>query len=376
MTGSRSLVLFWVEDMPPTQGGIQKRLSCFVEECSKYHRVILVQKGGHRQFAKKVQTITIDPDNFVMDSWRVINQELMIGPEQEKFVYVSKIFEFETPFHLTALQDISFRATKVILRLASTRSAEFIHKYRSDFSLHSLRIHCLNKYSYQKVSKWHGDTFLFNNFSPDPGYFELNDSAFNYAFCGRIVESKNVTSLLSAWRKFKLNNKSLKIWGSYKATYFNEYIRNKIEDDKTISYCGKYPIGDPTPFISSTHIVTPSLREGSSNLIIEAMSYGRVIIASRIPGIEDLLPYGYPLFIESPFGPEEVLDSLKKSADLNFCRNTTQKLSKELRTHYLNCFSIDVELEELLAQFMNQNRRELLSVNYLHKRFHPSLSPK
>lgn len=64
-------------------------------------------------------------------------------------------------------------------------------------------------------------------------------------------------------------------------------------------------IQDPLPFIAGADVfVQPSLSEGMSNALMEAMSLGRCIVATRVGAASDLLEHGVQALLPPPTVPD------------------------------------------------------------------------
>ncbi|MEL6643316.1 MAG: glycosyltransferase family 4 protein [Pseudomonadota bacterium] len=345
----RRKIIFWVEDMPPSQGGIQKRILDFVSGTKEKFDVVVVQRSGYSQHFSGVKTVTFgNPENYLRDSYTFI-VNMISESSIEPLIYVSKVFCFHDDTHLSLLEDLSNLSCKVVLRLASTRSANFVTNNRDDVDLGNLRFHCLNDSDFRCIQEWHSDVKRFNNSSVAP----LEPTEFSnkptYAFCGRIVESKNLASFLTAWSEFQQPGKSLKVWGDASSPYFSNEIAPLIEEIDDVEYLGVYEREDASVFNDFSVLVAPSVREGSSNVVVEAISHGRIVVGSDIPGIRELLPREYPFLIKSPFGTKEVLDALNLVRESAENEQDLTLLSAELRNFFLQNFSSDLELDEILS---------------------------
>lgn len=103
-------------------------------------------------------------------------------------------------------------------------------------------------------------------------------------FLGRIMKEKGIEELIDASMKVK------KIYGNeieiLIAGFFEENYESKINEmvqEGIIRYLGY--IDNTIDLISEcSAVVLPSYHEGLSNVLLEAQSIGRAVIASRIPG--------------------------------------------------------------------------------------------
>ncbi len=118
-----------------------------------------------------------------------------------------------------------------------------------------------------------------------------NDGAVVRAlFVGRIVEQKNLPVLLRAMRRLREAGVpiELKIAGDGPLV---AHCRELIEQFGLVQSVQMLGPRDDAPELmgDADFVVLPSLREGLSNVILEAMSAGRPVIASAIPGNDELV---------------------------------------------------------------------------------------
>lgn len=345
-------IIFWVEDMPPTQGGIQKRIFDFIRGTKDHFDVIVVQRNGNREHFPNVKTITVsDSTSFFEASSSVILDQVM-NSGLDPLIYVSKVFYFEDARHLQFLEYLSGQSCKVVMRLASSRSANFVNQQRYRINFNNIRFHCLNETDFHLIRSWHPDVLQFKNSSIPPAEPTPLIEQPSYAFCGRIVESKNLAALMYAWSAFNQPGKSLKIWGDNSSSYSARRVMPLVAAAPDAEYLGVFEGGDESIFKTFDFLVAPSTREGSSNVVVEAMSHGRIVVGSDIPGIQDLLPTSYPFLISPPFGRVEILSALEEVRRAVESEREMIEISQELIAFFLENLSKDRELEaiKLLAQ--------------------------
>jgi galacturonosyltransferase len=118
-------------------------------------------------------------------------------------------------------------------------------------------------------------------------YYEYNDypldSTLNFIFVGRVMKDKGIDYYLEVAKaiKSKYPNTFFYILGDYEEDYIG--LLNDYQSKGYIIYHGK--VDDLREYYKNAHaIIHPSFHEGMSNVLLEAASSGRPILASNIPG--------------------------------------------------------------------------------------------
>jgi glycosyltransferase involved in cell wall biosynthesis len=113
-------------------------------------------------------------------------------------------------------------------------------------------------------------------------------------FCGRLVQRKGLDTLIDAWSLIQRHrsNPLLLIVGSGKGQpdSVESQLREKVANlgIENIEFCGDTV--EPEIYLRAADIfVLPSLQEGLPNALLEAMSTGLAVIATRIGGIIDIV---------------------------------------------------------------------------------------
>lgn len=150
--------------------------------------------------------------------------------------------------------------------------------------------------------------FKFENYPKD-------DSQINFLFIGRIMKEKGINELLKAAEIVRDTNEnvSFNLIGGLEED-FREYIK-KLEKHKVINYYGQQ--NDVRPFIKKAHaIIHPSYHEGMANVLLEASSMGRPVIASSIPGCQEIFDEGVTGFGVEPKNVKSIVDAVNKFISL------------------------------------------------------------
>jgi len=117
------------------------------------------------------------------------------------------------------------------------------------------------------------------------------DSALHFIYVGRLMKAKGIDYYLELAKtlKPKYSNTFFHIVGDYEENY--QSILNEYQRKNYIVYHGK--VDNVKQFYEIAHaIVHPTFHEGMSNVLLEAASSGRPIIASNIPGCREIIDEG------------------------------------------------------------------------------------
>lgn len=108
-------------------------------------------------------------------------------------------------------------------------------------------------------------------------------------FVGRLTEQKNLENLLHALKG--LSHISLQIIGAGELQSKLEQIVQTEQLD--VHFLGNKPYSEIPAFIQKADVfVLPSLYEGNPKVLLEAMACGAPIVATRVPGIENIITHG------------------------------------------------------------------------------------
>ena len=160
-----------------------------------------------------------------------------------------------------------------------------------------------------------------NRFNPLP---KINDSKFNVLYVGTLSIRKGIFYLLEAFKKLKFKNKKLTLIGPIDNNikdkvfkYLSDEIKylSVIENKKLNKY---YSIADV--------MVQPSVEEGLSLVMAEALACGCPVIATENTGAEDLFQNNKEGFIIKARSINQIHDKMQLLAD-------NKLLQKEMSNH-------------------------------------------
>ena len=146
-----------------------------------------------------------------------------------------------------------------------------------------------------------------NNFYPlDYKYKNF----FNIIYVGRITLNKGVAYLIEAFEKLEIPNKKLKLFGVI-SNDFQEYLRNiKLNDDIEILNPVKH--NELKHIYSSSEVlVQPSLFDGWSMVVTEALACGCPVMTTSNTGASDVIINGINGYVCPAMNSEALADNLK-----------------------------------------------------------------
>ena len=131
---------------------------------------------------------------------------------------------------------------------------------------------------------------------PEPGEKESRKADFGYAgkclvlFAGRFVPRKGVDFLLTAWQKISYGfpDARLLLLGDGPIRPQLEKMASSLGISETARFLGR--VDNVDEYLRAADIfVLPSLQEGLSNSLLEAMASGTAVLATRIGGVTDVV---------------------------------------------------------------------------------------
>ena len=106
--------------------------------------------------------------------------------------------------------------------------------------------------------------------------------------------------------------------------------------------------------------VLPSLNEGMGRVLVEAMAFGKPIVASNIGGIPDLVTHGKNGFLVPPKNPRELAKYIQILLDDEEKRETMGRAGKEMAMNFS---------EEIMVKRIIKLYKKLLTKKNIHSSF-------
>ena len=172
-----------------------------------------------------------------------------------------------------------------------------------------------------------------------PGKKHFGDRV-RFLYVGRFQAQKNLFFLLDQVKRLKKRAGEAFVLiligdGPQKRELRQYAIRHGLENQiKWVNWCGKDEIRHY--YQTSDWLINPSFSEGMSNVLLEAMACGLPVLASRVPGNEDLVQNetnGLLFDLKSRDSCVTVMQTVLKNPDLS------KKMGKSARVFVENHFS-------------------------------------
>lgn len=147
--------------------------------------------------------------------------------------------------------------------------------------------------------------------------YPVDDNIIKLLYIGRIMKAKGIDELFKAIEKIKqsYSNIEFHIIGGKEENY-DERI-NELVKRNFIIFHGSQE--DVRPFLKNCHaIINPSHHEGMSNVLLEAASTGRPVLASNIPGCKETFDEGISGFGFESKNSDSLVKTIIKFIELPF----------------------------------------------------------
>lgn len=136
---------------------------------------------------------------------------------------------------------------------------------------------------------------------------------FDCLFVGNLYQqpAKGIDVLLQAWGNVikQFPHATLKVVGAGNIVAYRNYV-DELGLSNSVSFTGKV---NPLQYYQSCSLfILPSRREGMSNALIEAMSFGMPVVVTNISGSIDLVDDGINGYIVDPGNAEQLTSAIIK----------------------------------------------------------------
>lgn len=149
------------------------------------------------------------------------------------------------------------------------------------------------------------DQYSYNAYPPD-------SNIIRFLFVGRIMKAKGVEELLYVIERVKKNfpDASFEIVGPYEELKLKDTFQKSIYSNALIYHGTQKSL---SPFYQKCHaVIHPSHHEGMCNVLLEAASTGRPVLASNIPGCRETFEEGVSGFGFAPKNVDNMLSVIEK----------------------------------------------------------------
>lgn len=142
--------------------------------------------------------------------------------------------------------------------------------------------------------------------------YPQESGALRILFVGRIMKDKGIEELLSCAEALTdcYPNVCFDLVGGYDEKIYQNRVK-ELERKGVVKYLG---IQDNVHMLMKTHhaVIMPSYHEGMSNVLLEAASTGRPVIASNIPGCREIYVEGLTGIGFQPRSAEDLIRAVKE----------------------------------------------------------------
>ena len=146
--------------------------------------------------------------------------------------------------------------------------------------------------------------------------YPSSDEKIVFTTIGRIMKDKGIFEILDAAHVVKKDHPNVifRLIGDFDEADLRKSVEEAVEDG-TIEY---YPFQkNIKPFIAESHaIIHASYHEGMSNVLLEAASSGRPVLATNVPGCIETFDSGISGIAFEPRNTSSLVNAIKKFMDM------------------------------------------------------------
>jgi L-malate glycosyltransferase len=172
----------------------------------------------------------------------------------------------------------------------------------------------------------------------------------------RVTHRKGLDYLIKSIARIapKYPNIYLKIMGDGNAKAELEILSKALGIDDRVEFLGRIPRENTSPYYQEASVfVMPSLNEGMSNAMLEALSSGLPIIATDTGGTKELVAEGENGFIVKMKDAQDISDKISTLIDDPQLLETMSKNSR-LRAHELSWNNVANQYVNLYRSIINE----------------------
>lgn len=168
-----------------------------------------------------------------------------------------------------------------------------------------------NKFKETLASHGYNQQIFVETTTINPNLYKTKKNHYNLLFLARIEEDKGVLKIIKAYQKLKLIDDRYKLTiagdGSYLSEIKHYITSNSIDDIKLTGYVrGKQK---EKVFIENDVYLFASTHEGMPNSLLEAMSYGLVVVTTLVGGLADFFSSSMGSVLDS-ISPDEIMEKV------------------------------------------------------------------
>ena len=173
-----------------------------------------------------------------------------------------------------------------------------------------------------------------------------------FLMISRIIKEKGINEYLEAAKIVKKINPEVQFYLYGQAN--NDFLYEKVLSfhKKKIIFYGNFSNNISDIIKQCDCVVLPSYREGSSKTLLEASLYQKAIIASDVPGCNNIAINGINAILCNPKSIIDLVDAIKKFMTLDKAKIIN--MGREGRKHIIKNFDVNVI-----------NKKTLLEIKYI-----------
>jgi glycosyltransferase involved in cell wall biosynthesis len=179
-----------------------------------------------------------------------------------------------------------------------------------------------------------------------PGERTKRPETFRVCYMGRVELAKGVGYLLQAWKRLNLRNAELLLVGECRpemVTLLNEYGKPNVR------LLGMQSLENTAKlYRQSSVLVQPSVHEGLSMVLLEAMASGLPVIATNRTGAEDCVTHGSEGWVVPPRSMESLSEAILRCYQN---RDLSESMGKKARTKIEGAFTLEHYNARIIALY-------------------------
>ena len=202
------------------------------------------------------------------------------------------------------------------------------------------------KYLIEYFQRFNQHTYWFPNVRHRQKYTVNNDYTKKFIFLGNISKEKGIDILCQAALGLS-DDYHIDVYGKIEDTYTKEYL-----EKYNVHYLGEIKHENVIAILLAYDVlILPSYREGYPGVIIEALSIGLPIIATKLKGIQEMIDAKSSVLFEVGS-----VDALKKAIE-SFNENNYRGKSKNARKQFEQ-FNSDIQTKKYLNTILSNKSGE------------------
>lgn len=178
---------------------------------------------------------------------------------------------------------------------------------------------------------------------------------FRLTFLGKIMQEKGVYDLLELLdtQRARYEGKvKLTVGGNGETEQFKKFVADR-KLDTMVEFAGWITGEDKDRLLRNTDaFILPSYYEGVPISILEAMSYGKPVISTRVGGIPEIVAHGENGFLTVPGDKAAIAGAIDRlMTDSDLCRQMGEKSLEKVKSYFPE--EIDNSLSRLYCSLLN-----------------------